>query len=485
MEMFTVFAVFAALVLAAAIWLLRRSPQVADGPLRGVATPAGAYDVVIVGAGPGGATTACYLEGRSVALLERKTFPRPKPCGDAWCPPALDILEELGVLQEIEATGLLRECRRGGFVSPFGYECVGGPFGKKSNVRTCSIKRHIADEFLAKKAAQRGAQLFEQADVAAAEFDKAAGLWTVSCKDGRTFRGRVLVIADGSTSYLAQKLGIVHGQAEAVCTHQYIDGATLVDSQGRHPFDADGIMYYNKSLLPGYSALFKHYNDDIYVGTYILPGGLATSRVLPAFEKNLVGEYPPVADKLPEDYEWRDGRTTAPIRIGGVPKSYAQHCLIVGDAAGQVDPMTGEGIHTAMIAGKIAARTIHEMFEHGDFSERSCSVYHARWKREFGHDFVASALGARLIVRFPILLDAVCVVGQGYGQQFLDDFGMIMCGAWPKWTFYKYALPVSVELVRQVFIQHVLRREPLFKDPGFPIIEDYARRAAAKPVKSS
>ena len=53
------------------------------------------YDTIIVGAGPAGATAAYYLAtgGKRVALLEKATFPRDKYCGDAWCAPALDLLE--------------------------------------------------------------------------------------------------------------------------------------------------------------------------------------------------------------------------------------------------------------------------------------------------------------------------------------------------------------------------------------------------------
>jgi len=80
------------------------------------------YDVAIVGAGPAGATAGYFLAsgGKRVALLEKATFPRDKRCGDAWCEPALDILEEMGVIQELEAEGAVQWVRSGGLVSPSG-----------------------------------------------------------------------------------------------------------------------------------------------------------------------------------------------------------------------------------------------------------------------------------------------------------------------------------------------------------------------------
>ena len=76
------------------------------------------FDVCIVGAGPAGSTTAFFLielakrqnwkKIPSVGLMEKQEFPRDKFCGDAWCAPALDILEEMNILQQLQAKGLVR-----------------------------------------------------------------------------------------------------------------------------------------------------------------------------------------------------------------------------------------------------------------------------------------------------------------------------------------------------------------------------------------
>lgn len=108
-------------------------------------------------------------------------------------------------------------------------------------------------------------------------------------------------------------------------------------------------MLFNKSMLPGYSALFRHYNNDLYLGTYVLPGGKATSRSIAPFEGELIQQHPYVKAALGNSYKHVERRVVAPIRTGGVDRSYADQCLLVGDAAGHVDPLTGEGIHTAMV----------------------------------------------------------------------------------------------------------------------------------------
>lgn len=68
----------------------------------------------------------------------------------------------------------------------------------------------------------------------------------------------------------------------------------------------------------------------------------------------------------------------APLRLGGqgLKTTYDDHLIIVGDAAGHIDPLTGEGIHTAMMGGKAAAETILDMRRTGDFSRKSTRQYY-------------------------------------------------------------------------------------------------------------
>lgn len=161
--------------------------------------------------------------------------------------------------------------RRGGFISPFGYRCIntdGASYGSETGCRTYAIKRHIADEYIVRCAAEQpGVRLFEGCEVLHATLsgDEAGvgrGVWTLTARgaDRASFTGRLLLIADGSTSYLAQKLGMMpRSQPQAVCSHCYVAG-------GSHAWtEADGVMIFNRATLPGYSALFRHYNNDMYL----------------------------------------------------------------------------------------------------------------------------------------------------------------------------------------------------------------------------
>ena len=85
-------------------------------------SPASAYDVCVVGAGPAGSTCAFYLarQGKRVLLVDKQRFPRDKLCGDAVCARAQVHLERMGVLQAVLAAGEGRWAEYGGFVSPSG-----------------------------------------------------------------------------------------------------------------------------------------------------------------------------------------------------------------------------------------------------------------------------------------------------------------------------------------------------------------------------
>ncbi len=400
------------------------------------------YDVVVVGAGPAGATAAYFLAtgGKHVALLEKATFPRDKRCGDAWCEPALDILEEMGVIQELDSEGLVQWIRAGGLVSPSGLSFTSPDEGQRENApRVAAIRRIICDERIARAAHRAGAELIERASVT--DVTLSDDLWTVRCKDGRRFLGRCLIAADGAKSKIARALGVVTRGANSVASRQYIKGGT-------HNFTSDGVLLYPPYVLPGYVALFRHSNDDIDLGCYLLPGGSVPLTQLKSLLSTEVAKDPYVREVLGDHAEPLERPGLSPLRLGGEPQTHGERFIVLGDAAGQTDPLTGEGIHTAMIAAKIAARILHEAFDEGDLSARRLSAYHRAWMKDFGRDFLISAAAGRAINRFPILLDTAVVAAQRRGASFMDNFGAAMTGVKPKSLFLspRMAVPLGAAL---------------------------------------
>ena len=131
-------------VAATSLYLLNRRSNnrvPTSGPYPRGSLPADAYDLVIVGAGPSGSTTAFFSAqaGLKVALLEKESFPRDKYCGDAVCTPAINILTEMGVMQELQENNEAHFADAGGFVSPAGISYI----GTSSQAHMSGAKMHI------------------------------------------------------------------------------------------------------------------------------------------------------------------------------------------------------------------------------------------------------------------------------------------------------------------------------------------------------
>lgn len=258
---------------------------------------------------------------------------------------ALTMLEDMGILQELIKENKVVECLHGGFVSPAGHSFVANDHGisedeKNMDARTYAIKRKILDDRIAKCASnQKGCNLVENALIDTTIFDKETGIWTITLKDNRIYKTRFLVAADGATSNIARKLGIVKDEPQSVAARQYIKGGT-------HNFKAEGVLLYPTYTVPGYIAIFKHFDDSIDLGAYILPGGPCKNDEIQKLYEKHVYKDPFIARALGDKWEPLERVKVASLRLGGVDKSFSDHILVVGDAAGQTDPLTGEGIHT-------------------------------------------------------------------------------------------------------------------------------------------
>jgi geranylgeranyl reductase family protein len=391
------------------------------------------YDVAIVGAGPSGATCAFYLarQGKRVLLLERKKFPRDKLCGDAVCTSAQTHLRRMGVLQEILAEGKGHWAEVGGLVSPRGFSFVGNSAKHTGGSLVIAIKRMVLDEKVARAAQKAGAHLVENFAVTQTEFSPANGTWSIhQQKNGKPpYRARVLVACDGASSTLARSLGLVRTPPDAVCSRAYIKAGTF-------DFAADGVVFYPREVLPGYCALFREARGELNFACYILPGGRCTSADLQRVHEQLFYHDPHIRAALGPRAEPERMRG-AGLRLGGIPRSYADHLLVVGDAAGHIDPLTGEGIHHAMDAAEIAAQTLDEAFAAGDFRASFLKRYQKRWHRRFGRDFAWSRRMARLSAKFPIFIDACAAVSKKRGPEFLAQWAAVMTGARPKRHFFR------------------------------------------------
>lgn len=451
------------------LYLYRRAKNAVpkSGPYKPETLPAGAYDAVIVGAGPSGSVCSYYLakQGAKVALLDKEKFPRDKYCGDAVCTPAIRILEDMGVLKELVDNNEAHFADAGGFVSPMGISYIGASKEKLGEAACCAVKRINLDIRIAKAAARAGANLMEEYEVTAATFDKAAGLWTVTAANGKTVKARILVCADGATSRLATKLGYCTEAPKGVCSRAFVEG-------GSHNTNFDGVCFYPKWSLPGYAAIFRHPNDELNFCYYLIPCGKndmcgdVSESDLAKLHNDAIKYDPFISAALGPNPKMERMRA-ASLRLGGqgLRTTHDDHLIIVGDAAGHIDPLTGEGIHTAMMGGQAAAETILDCRSTGDFSKASTKQYEKRWMAMYGHDFPMSTAFANAIYRYPIIMDAMASEVQRKGDSFMAKWAEIMTNMQPKTYFLRpdVALQLGWAILREAIEQKVMGKEDKYR----------------------
>lgn len=398
------------------------------------------FDVCIVGAGPGGSSSAFYLaqQGKKVILIDKEKFPRRKYCGEAYPVRAQAHMRKMGIFQEILDNNEGNWAAVGGLVSPRGIKYIDNSATSIGKHLIIAIKREIADYRMVQAAVREGATFRDEYNVKETKFSEKKQMWTVKAFDKKKdrIRAKVLIAADGAVSKLARTLGVVKNPPEAVCTSVYI-------KSGTHQYKDDGVCLYTRDIHPGYVALFKEANDDLVFCCYIIPGGKYKTSDLEELHNEFLTQEPYLVEALGPKAEI-EPINAAPLRLGGVKKSYADNFLVVGDAAGHIDPLTGEGLQYAMDAGELAAETIVEAFEKNDLSSKVMKNYQKRWIKSFGKDFKWSNRMVKVLAKMPIFLDAFAYLCNKKGVEYMVQWAKIMTGSQDKLSFFKPGLAIPL-----------------------------------------
>lgn len=360
----------------------------------------------------------------------RSFFPRDKYCGDAVTTPAIDILKEMDVYDTIIDMNEGHLADNGGMVSPSGISFIGRSKDELGKAACMAVKRINLDFRMVQASVKKGAIFHDGCEVTNLSLDASKEFWTVECTQSprksstpsivgfntddrpremswKSFRGKTVILGDGSVSGMATKLGLCNAPPLGICSRAFVEGGT-------HNCSFDGVCFFHRESLPGYSAIFRHPNDELNYCYYLIPTddtgkcGNVEPKDLRRLHEDAIKNDPFISASLGENAKI-ERMKAAPLRIGcqGVPLSYSHRLLIAGDAAGFIDPLTGEGIHLAMKSGKLAAFTVIDMLRTGQFSPRMHSLYEARWKADFGHDFGLSTVCARVVWKLPFFLDAI------------------------------------------------------------------------------
>ncbi len=343
-------------------------------PPPGRRQPAEEADVIVVGAGPAGATTAYYLaqSGLDVLLLEKSRFPREKVCGDGLTPRAVKALVGMGVSVS----------EQDGWVRNKGLRVIGA--GKRMELAWPELAsypgyglvrtRHDMDETLARRAQKAGARLLEGVTVTGPVLGERTGRITgVTARltdDGhaeRTYAARVVVAADGNSSRLSVAMGLRKRDDRplGVAVRTYYKTPRHDDDYLESWLD----LWDGDRLLPGYGWIFGMGDGTSNVGL----GLLNTSAAFGNTDYHaLLRQW---LKGMPAEWGFTEENRTQPIRGAALPMGfnrtphYYQGLLLVGDAGGMVNPFNGEGIAYAMESGEILARTITQALARARRSE--------------------------------------------------------------------------------------------------------------------
>eukprot|EP01100_Stratorugosa_tubuloviscum_P006555 TRINITY_DN281_c0_g1_i1.p1 TRINITY_DN281_c0_g1~~TRINITY_DN281_c0_g1_i1.p1 ORF type:complete len:498 (-),score=262.92 TRINITY_DN281_c0_g1_i1:143-1636(-) len=399
----------------------------------------GSYDVLIIGAGPAGSVAGYHLaqNGVKVVMIDKKKFPRDKICGDAVTTIAQNLMREMGInLGQMVQDNEAFFAQNGGFVSPGGCSFISNSaveLNRGAEGAACAIKRIILDDKLVKASVRGGTELIEELSVEEAEFQQDKGYWKVRCEtnDKKTiyYFARVIIAADGAPSRFARSQGIVKTEPQSVCSRSYITG--------EHAFNGDGVVFYPRQLLPGYCALFRHSNNELGYCCYIIPGGPTRNEDLTQMHHSILEHDPFVSVAARGNNIEIEPMKAGALRLGGIEKSYADHLLVIGDAAGFIDPLTGEGIQYAMESGKFAAQVIAQALINKNLSEGSLKRYQDIWYKAWGREFVWSMRMSLFLYRFPIFLDGAALLIRKRGAKFLADWAEVMTGSKSKLWFLR------------------------------------------------
>ena len=321
-------------------------------------------DVVVAGAGPAGAIAARVLAraGADVLLLEARSFPRPKVCGDALIPDSLAVLREEGLLDVVATRAHAAEAIR-----------VFAPSGRSVRLSApfLTIRREHLDAMLVEAAVAAGARLEENVRVKGARRDAAGAITGLEAErggDAYHVEAPITILATGAASGMLEAFGVrTRSQPSALALRAYwrvpaLDPTELVIS-------------YERSLLPAYGWIFPMRDGEANIGVSVFLENGRTGENLRELFVRFTTECPHMRDVLRGAEPLGDVRG-APLRcaLEGA-EALAPGLLVAGEALGTTYSLSGEGIGKAMESGRMAARTALTALAAGRFDRATLAQY--------------------------------------------------------------------------------------------------------------
>jgi len=327
------------------------------------------YDVIVVGSGPAGSMTALFAakNGASVLILERdREVGIPVRCAEGISKRGLEKFfqpDGRWIAQKIDGAKLY---------APNGQSCImsAGAVGDGY-----VLERRLFDAFICEEAAKSGADILAKADVHDLLFDgnKISGVKFRHHGEEKHVNAQIVVGADGPESRIGKLAGIdtTLKLEDIESGVQYLLSDINVEKEFSH-------FYFGNEIAPGgYVWVFPKGRNMANVGV-----GIRADRGNGKNARKYLNDY--IEKNFPES------RILAFI-TGAVPTAKTlpeitkDNLILVGDAARQVNPVTGGGLSNILVAGSIAGTVAAEAVKNNDFSNKFLKRYHKQWMKEKGN----------------------------------------------------------------------------------------------------
>jgi geranylgeranyl reductase family protein len=308
-------------------------------------------DAIVVGAGPAGCATAITLAraGRHVVLIDKARFPRDKCCGDGLTTAALRWLQHLGL--DPSVVGSWHDVDAAWVRSPSG-RAIEFPLPRGMGKFAAVSARVDLDAALLERARAEGVTIRDSTAVTAVD-EPAPDHMRVVVDDGDSYRSAYVIGADGMWSPVRRLIGIAADGylGEWHAARAYVNGVTGDAAERLW-------VWFEGDLLPGYAWSFPLGGGRVNLGFGVWRDDERHGRQLKrvwdtlARRDHIARSLGPHAEVVGPMKAWPIPArvTTAPLGRGRV--------VLVGDAAGAADPLTGEGIGQALLTGVLAAEAI-------------------------------------------------------------------------------------------------------------------------------
>lgn len=318
------------------------------------------YDVIIVGAGPAGLSAARIIskKGFRVVVFERERHLGVKLCGEAVSKKTLD--EVFSTLPE----GItVQKIKRAAVYAPNGNKVILEEWGGAGYV----LNKKMFLQCLAEKAVEAGTDILMNQKVV--DLKRKDGLGIAKTRGGE-WSSNLILGADGFTSIVSQKFGLEKKRKRELisCLQYVMVNCNLNNTQTLR-------FYLGRSVAPlGYVWVFPKGDKKANVGI-----GVRGTPAKPYLDK-FIREHPDIFSKAQII-----GIEAAPVTISGLlDKIVDDNVMLIGEAAGQVIPLTGGGIHASMEGGRTAGETAIKALEREDVSKNLLDGYVRKYQKYWG-----------------------------------------------------------------------------------------------------